>query len=121
MNRKFIGKTEIFIILAIVIISLVFIFLQNNTKSASTAEIHKDGELIYTVDLDTDNTFTLDEADGFIFEVKNGAIRVSKSECENQICVNTGFISKNGQTAVCLPKRLAVKTVTSDGFDAIIG
>ncbi|MCO7125872.1 NusG domain II-containing protein [Sporolactobacillus shoreicorticis] len=42
-------------------------------------------------------------------EVKNDQIRVKSADCPDQNCVLTGFISKPGQTIVCLPHRLVIE------------
>ena len=121
MNRKFIKRTDIIIVLGIIIFALLILVFQNSGEDAKSAQIYLDSKLISTVSLTENKTFSLEELEGYVFEVKDGAIRVAHSTCKNKVCVNTGYISKSGQTAVCLPQKLAVKTVTTDGFDAVVG
>lgn len=55
--------------------------------------------------------------------IKDGAVSMVSSSCANQVCVNTGAISRAGQTIVCLPNRVIVE-ITSDeggGVDAVTG
>jgi hypothetical protein len=40
--------------------------------------------------------------------VEKGRIRFEKSDCPNQICVNSGWLDKNGNIAVCLPNKVIV-------------
>lgn len=42
-------------------------------------------------------------------EVNNEKIRIRKSTCLEQICINRGFISKPGQTIVCLPHKVIIE------------
>lgn len=42
------------------------------------------------------------------FEIVNGRIRALHSDCANQICVNTSWIEKCGDSIICAPNRVAV-------------
>lgn len=42
------------------------------------------------------------------FEIVNGRVRATHSDCSNQICVNTSWIEKCGDTIICAPNRVAV-------------
>jgi hypothetical protein len=44
-----------------------------------------------------------------IIVVEKGRIRFQKADCPDKICVNTGWLKKPGDTAVCLPNRVVVK------------
>lgn len=41
--------------------------------------------------------------------IKNGEVYVSHADCPNQICVNTGKISKTGEQIACLPNKVLVE------------
>lgn len=45
-------------------------------------------------------------------EVSDGRVCVSQADCANQICVDTGWISAEGQTITCLPHKLIVEVVS---------
>ena len=53
-----------------------------------------------------------------ILIVSGGMICCTESDCANQVCVNTGWISQEGELIVCLPHRLTVQVV-KDPADAI--
>lgn len=61
---------------------------------------------IYIVYLDYDTNFSLPSMPHVIFEVRDGEIAFVKSDCPDQICVRTGFLSRPGQMAACLPNNL---------------
>ena len=48
-------------------------------------------------------------------EIKDGAIRFYDVACPDQICVATGFISRDGEVAVCMPNRAALTVVDEAG------
>lgn len=49
------------------------------------------------------------------FEVKEGAIRFVDVDCPDHICEDEGFVSLEGQTAVCMPNRVALSIYGSEG------
>ena len=51
--------------------------------------------------------------------VQNGTVRVSQADCPDQVCVHTGVLSKNGQSAACLPSGITVTVQSDDGPDAV--
>lgn len=48
-------------------------------------------------------------------EVKDESIRIKSSICPEQICVNTGYISKPGPSIICLPHRVVISVETIGG------
>lgn len=48
-------------------------------------------------------------------EVKDGQIRMRSSHCPDQVCVLTGYISRPGQTIICLHHRVIVEIVAVGG------
>lgn len=47
-------------------------------------------------------------------ELKDHQIRFVQSDCPDHICVNTGFVSQEFQSAVCLPNKTAVAIYTPE-------
>lgn len=53
-------------------------------------------------------------------QVRNGQVRFTSSPCPNQLCVHTGWLSRGGEVAICLPNRVSLQILASDPhFDAI--
>lgn len=48
-------------------------------------------------------------------EVKDDRIRMKSATCSDQVCVNFGYISKPGETIVCLPHKILIEIQTMDG------
>ena len=87
-------------------------------SSAAKAVVAVDGEPILTLSLEEDGIY---ETEHHVLEVRDGAIRVLKSDCSGQDCVRTGFISRRGQTIVCLPYHLSVSLDAPGEYDAVTG
>ncbi len=116
---KFAKKSDIFLIIAIFIICVLFfvIFKAVNAKPARYAEIYYKSELVRRIDLteSKDYTFTVDSKPDVVFHVyANGTICFEKSDCPDKVCVNKGILSKTGESAACLPNSLILKIVAKD-------
>ena len=86
------------------------LFSDKLMPKGTTAEISIDGKVVMQLDLckAKDETISLHNYGKNIqLEVKDGAIRFVSSDCPDKICVNTGFIKNEMQTAVCLPNKTA--------------
>ena len=71
-----------------------------------------------------DRIFSLDEVPQVQLEIKEGRIRFLSSDCPDQTCVRSGFISRPGEYAVCLPHRLMIRIPENDRSknpDAVTG
>lgn len=110
------------IIALILLFSAVFYVIYNSSAGDMPvlAEIIINGNVCERVRLDKDNIFSLPEKPNIVFQVHDGGIRFSESDCPDKICVNTGFISIAGQTAVCLPNKISIRIIGSGGIDSAI-
>lgn len=108
-----------FVIIAVIIITAVLmalLFLENDSIE-KVAIISHNNTVLDIVRLDLlDGHYTFDyqgEYPGTI-EAERGKIRFSHAECPDKVCVRTGWISRPGQIAVCLPAGIIVKIEGSD-------
>ena len=55
-------------------------------------------------------------------EVKDEQIRIKGANCADQVCVQFGFLSRPGETAVCLPHQfiIEIETVAGNADDETI-
>ena len=89
-------------------------------------EVRQDGALVRRVKLADGYTdsFRVEGADGFdLVEIDGRRVRIAEADCPDQVCVRTGWITRAGQAAVCLPNRVVVKLVgarADGGVDAIV-
>jgi hypothetical protein len=53
-------------------------------------------------------------------EIKDGHIRVLKSDCPKGVCVHQGFAGCAGESIVCLPNKMLVEIQSNNGsLDAV--
>ena len=120
-------KWALVFFLIIVICALVILLHNNSSKTAKTAEIIQNGEVIRIVDLQNvpmPYEFEVISPDGGYntVRVEYGKIGIVHASCPDQICVKQGFIANGVLPVVCLPNRLSVViTDDSNDLDAVTG
>ena len=105
-------RIEKIIIVAILLVSIVFVVLNRiNSKDKVMVSV-KDAndKTLLSFNINEDNYYTLQGEYGvFNIEVKGGKCRAIDVECPNQICVHTGWISvDNPVPIICLPNGIIV-------------
>lgn len=79
-----------------------------------------DGTEVGRYALEEERTVTIGEEDYNVLEITGGRAAVTEANCGDHTCVHTGWISREGETIVCLPHRLVVRIEgTSGGLDAV--
>ena len=120
-KRSFAVKSDLIIILVIGLAAFAVFMLLGRGKETGYAEIVYNNEVIGRLDLTEDGIYSPEGFD-VTFEVRDGAAAFVSSDCPDKICVNTGFISRQGQSAVCLPNRLTLRIAGGEaGADVYTG
>ena len=105
------------LLLIVLIIAVVLTIVLATGHKSQYAEVYIDGKLKYQLDLNNDTT--LEILDGkMTLKVENGKIFVLHSDCDEQLCVHSSPIGKDGGMIVCLPNKVVIKTV-SKKVDAV--
>ncbi|MBQ3565874.1 MAG: NusG domain II-containing protein [Oscillospiraceae bacterium] len=110
MRRK-VSVRELIIIAVILLFGVTAFILLSFKKNGRTALIYVDGKPVTEIELkqEQNKTFTVSDAENIIFEVNNGKVRVVSSDCPDKVCCNTGFISKSGESIICMPNKMIVE------------
>lgn len=95
-------------------------------SGAPVAVIEQDGKEVRRVELDSitqPETLVLDGEISVTVLLEPGQVSIIRSDCPDQICVNTGVLTRPGESAVCLPARVAVRIVgkSESGVDGMTG
>ena len=116
-------RTWILIFALILVVSLGASLYFLMPREASTfADITSQGQVIKTVDLRIDQTFTVTGSNGGynILTVKDGKIGVTEASCPDHYCMKRGFCN-SGTEIVCLPNRMTIRFLGPQEIDAVIG
>lgn len=126
-KRKYFRFADVFIalvIIASVVMSSLLIFSPDDTSLVAVVTV--DGEVYREVSLESvegDYNLLIDEK-GVALHFGGDGVCFVYSDCKDKLCVNTGVLNKAGQSAVCLPQRVAVRLVSADAEglpDAVVG
>lgn len=127
IKKSLLKPWDIFIIMLLIVLSFLPIIIFGSQQSQSVAEkeavLRVDGTEIKTLPLISGNksyTYTYTDADGDynIIEIAGDKIRMKEADCGDQICVRRGWVTKNGETIVCLPHKLVIEVRSTDGSEA---
>lgn len=109
------GDKILIIVLAVI---AVFILAWNSFGVSSgqqvTAVITQDGKIIKQINLTalkSPESVYIDEPVKQVIRAEQGKIRFMESDCPNQTCVKTGWLTKAGDRAVCLPSKVVVTII----------
>lgn len=110
-------KFDFIIIISLLILSFVphFIFAKTLSKNHSSiyAVINISGKHYKNINLyphSDNNTFVIETPHGNnTVIVKDGSIQISEADCNDDLCVKQGKISKVGESIVCLPHKLIIE------------
>ncbi len=119
-----------YLIYLLISIAAVVLFFQGpaflSPVIGGLAQVSVDGQIVKTIqaaELAKSGQFTM-EANGFHYTVEfaNGQVRIKTADCPDQVCVQTGWVSRLGQVAACVPGHLilSVDNAATPG-DAQIG
>lgn len=87
------------------------LYQSSNKGKHITAVIIHDNQVIERINLDTvtePRELTISGNYHNKIYVEPGRIRFEKSDCPDQICVNTGWLTKYGDIAVCMPNKALI-------------
>ena len=102
-------KKDLIVISLLLIAAALFYVVPKMTRSdGSKAVVIYDGNEIMRIPLDQDGIYTAEGDLKATFEVKEGKIRFIHSLCPDKLCEGFGWISLKGETAVCMPAKLAL-------------
>jgi hypothetical protein len=87
------------------------------------AEIRQNGRLVRTVDLGAADGAVRYELGGdyrIVLVAEHGRIRFLSSDCPDQVCVRTGWLTAAGQSAACVPGRVLVRLTGASVQDVVV-
>jgi len=105
------------IIMLILVFAVPYWYLHRDTSGPKVFKVFKDNKLVAEGPLDADRLVTAGNMD---IEVKNGKVRVLRSDCPKGLCVAFGRISSPGESIVCVANKVLVEVSGKTGDDDIV-
>lgn len=121
-KNKIFKKWDIIVIIILILLSfipeLVFGIVMGKSYTSTYAEITIDGRLYKKILLSEhrgEESLDVKSKYGYnIIDIKDDSIRILDADCKDGICIKSGFISKTGESLVCLPHKLMIEIKGSD-------
>ena len=109
---------------------IIFILILSSGSMLILPRIIPRGSYVIVETAEEVNRFSLNDSHTVIIkgklgnlemEIKSEKVRIREANCPDQICVRTGWISRTGQTIICVPNQVIVRIVNSQNnpVDAI--
>ena len=102
---------DILISVALIVISLIFMYLFN--KSGDTVFIEADGKTVASFKLSDDIRYHYTGDYENTIVIKGGKVYIESSNCPDKTCVHSGYIASGDKVICCLPNRLVIR-IASD-------
>jgi hypothetical protein len=100
---------DLVLIVTFLILPVLFVFSLVRPRAGKTVvSVYHAGEPIGNFPIERDTVVDLPDA-GVRIEFKTGRVRVVESDCPNQVCVRTGWVSRPGRSIVCVPNKVLVE------------
>ncbi len=120
-----IKKADVVLFLLILVFGLAVTWWSLSQNQAGQQVVVTVGGQIYgTYDLSMDQEIQVIQDDHLNYiTIKDGKVSMSFSDCSNQVCVHTGWISETKDTIVCLPNKVVIEIQSEKGgtVDVITG
>ena len=115
-------RNDLLLALAVLALAAAVWLFTHPGDSGAWAVVTVDGAELGRYALDEDRTVTIGAADYNVLEISGGRAAVVEANCADHTCVRAGWISREGETIVCLPHRLVVRIQgASSGLDIVAG
>ena len=111
---------DLLVVIAITALAagLFFLFLPKDPGDGSMlCTVSQSGQVLDTFELPVGMPDQTKTYGSYVLEINHGHLRMVSTPCANQDCVHTGWISRAGQSIVCLPGRFVVMLSAADGSD----
>ncbi|MCK9575103.1 MAG: NusG domain II-containing protein [Clostridia bacterium] len=113
---------DIFIVV-VLLISAIFLFIIFKPEKGTYIEIYVDNELYAMYNLDTDREIVINNNGNYnVVEIIGGKVHMKESNCQNQTCVEMGYIDSTNYKIVCAPNNVIVIVINPNAdYDGIAG
>lgn len=103
-------------------VALVLVFLPWESSQPAWVEIYHHGQLVKTLPLSENGSYTLSEAYTNVIWVEDSRVSMIESDCPGGDCMHSGSISAAGRSIVCLPNGVEVRIVgRKNDVDFVVG
>lgn len=118
-SRNVVSKRDLLIVVFVLIIAVTFLLLRtfsNNNTDGNVAVLSIDGKYVEKYNLSDfadENVTEISLKEKYnvdiIISLEKGTIRFKNSDCPDHICINSGILKREGDSAACLPNKTVLQ------------
>lgn len=107
-------------LIGLIFVAYLFKILWHN-EQATKLQIRLGDKIYATYSLDQNRTIDVQGPVGVTrIVIANGKARFASSPCQNQYCVHQGWLSRHGQSAICIPNQVSLELLAGEKpFDSL--
>lgn len=114
------NKSDLKLILILIIILALPLFILNNKKSGNIALVYYESKVILKIDLNIDKEYNVEGLNGNVkIVVKDSKIKVDEENSPKHLCSKKGYISREYETIICLPNKIIIK-IEGNKLDGVV-
>ena len=118
-------KNDILLILAVLIAAGgLWLYTAFGRSVGAEVLVSVDGEEVYRLPISEDARLTVGEGERFnTFVISGGEVWMEDAGCPDHVCVESGKVSLDGETIVCLPNKTIITVLGGEnsGLDGVAG
>jgi len=103
------------IIVFLLVLFVAFFIFERYVFSKSKVQsiiIRSDGSIVKDIPLKDNGEYLIKSKEGELtFIIQSQEVKVIESTCPDKLCIKQGWISKQGESIICLPNRISI-TIT---------
>ena len=116
---------DVAIVLAVVTLSVILIaqgVAGAGAGSSPEARVSVNGKeiLVRPLSEDAEELIVTGYGGKSYLEISGGMVRMIDSACPDKLCVKTGWISRPGESIVCLPNRVVIEIKSGEGGPDVV-
>ena len=115
------NKFDITLCIILLLIGSIAYLLKPNDKGAE-AIVYYENDIVLNIDLSdtTKREYTVNGYNGdVLIETVDGKVRVKEEISPKHLCSKQGYISKKGESIICLPNKVVIE-IENDDVDAVV-
>lgn len=108
---KLLKKSDIILAAIVAVVCAAALIYMGSSGQSLTATVSVDGEIYDIINLsglESEIVIVTPTDPETVIKASKNAIWFENSQCDNQLCVNSGKLSKNGAAAACLPAKTVI-------------
>lgn len=122
--RRWWAPGDVVLVLAVGFLSLFLILHGVSRAGGSNLKVRvlADGRQVAEFDLPQGKrSLAIDGYQGKSYvEIEGGRVRMVDSACPDKLCARRGWISRPGESIVCLPNRVVIEVVSGEGGPDVV-